>query len=229
MPFSKSIRSNLLSVMRDEKSLNLFRQLTLTELQTFRTFRRANGGAKPSPSSIELEKLNTLIRLFGKNPINLEKILNRVDDLHLSTQRYLDFETKRLLDFELNTISKHSAAENRKTALAALENTRKYFREPSGSRYSTEELKLTRALANIYESASGKKFGVGSSSTTSGPDYMTPSELFLFAALILANKYTTIEGMRELYRAAHRRKKGTKKPTTKTSKTPANTNPRRTQ
>ena len=150
MPFSKSIRSNLLSVMRDEKSLNLFRQLTLTELQTFRTFRRANGGAKPSPSSIELEKLNTLIRLFGKNPINLEKILNRVDDLHLSTQRYLDFETKRLLDFELNTISKHSVAENRKTALAALENTRKYFSVNRADHAIRQKSSNSRAHLRIF-------------------------------------------------------------------------------
>ena len=121
-----------------------------------------------------------------------------------------------------------SAAENRKTALAALENTRKYFREPSGSRYSAEQLNLARKLVNIYETASGDEFGVGSSSTALGPDYMTPSEQFLYAALKLANKHTTIESMRELYRAAHRQKKGTKKPTAKKAKTRANTNPRRT-
>jgi hypothetical protein len=75
-----------------------------------------------------------------------------------------------------------------------------------------------RALANIYKTASGDKFGVGSSSTALGPDYMTPSEQFLFAALKLANKRTTIEGMRELYRAAHRQKKGSKMPNIKSAK-----------
>lgn len=222
-PFTISIRSNLISIVRDKQNLNLFRQLTLTEIDTFRKARRVNGGARPSPFSIELEKLNALIRLLRKNPINLEKVLRRIDDLALSTKHFLDFETKKLLDFELSTMSQRSAAENHMTALTALENTRKYFREPSGSRYSTEELNLARKLVNIYETASGDEFGVGSSSTTLGPDYMTPSEQFLFAALKLANKHTTIEGMRELYRAAHRQKKGSKKPAAKNSKAPAKT------
>lgn len=107
-PFSKSIRSNLLSVVRVAQSLNLFRQITLTELQNFRRIGRTTGNARPSPFSIELEKLNALIQLLRRNSTKLEKILSRVDNLHLSTQRVLDFETKRLLDFELNTISKRS-------------------------------------------------------------------------------------------------------------------------
>lgn len=221
-PFSKSVRSNLLSVIRDEKSLNLFRQLTLTELQNFRAVRSLKYDARPSPFSIELEKLNALVRLLKKHPLNIDKILAGTSDLHISTQEFLGFEVKKLLNFDLNTISKRSASENRKTALTALENTRIYFRDLSGSRYSTEDLNLVRALANIYKTASGKRFGVGSSSTTLGPDYMTRGEKFLYAALKLANRHITIEGMRELYRAAHRHKKGTKKPAAKSAKTPAN-------
>lgn len=212
--FHKSTRTNLLAILSDRCRLDFFRNLVLNELKTFREFRRYQENARLSPFSNELKKINALIRLLKKNPSNIEKILSRVDDLDLSTKHFLNFETKRLSNFQKKTISQCLATENHSTAIAVLESTRKYFREPSGSRYTTEELNLARALVRIYESASGKKFGLGSSSTALGPNYMTPSEQFLFATLKLANKHTTVEGMRERYRAAHRQKKGANNPAT---------------
>lgn len=199
----------------DKSCLNLYRQLTLNEIQKYRKARRTDREAVTSISSVELTKLNTLIRLLKKSPINLQKVLSHVADLQLATKHFLDFEVKKLLSAQADESSRNRIANSLEIALAALEYTRAYFREPSGSRYSQAQLDLVRALANIYKTASGKKIGVGSSSTTLGSDYMTPSEHFLYAALKLANKHTTIEGMRELYRAANRQKKGAKKPVIK--------------
>lgn len=163
----------------------------------------------PSISSVELSKLNALIRRIKNKPVNLNKVLSHVDDLHIAAHHFLDYEVRKLLSAQPIGSNQKSAEHSLKTALAALENTRKYFREPSGSRYSQAKLDLARALVSIYESASGEPFGISSSSTPMGPDYMTPSERYLYASLKLVDRYTTINGMRELYRAACRAQRST--------------------
>ena len=169
----------------------------------------------------ELKKLKRLALILNMEPLNFVKVRACLQDLHASTRQVLTSSIQASLDSEVQWNFDYYIENKTDLAIATLERTRALFREPTGHRHSVAKLNLVRSLIRIYEMASGKKFGLGSSASLCGTSYMTPSEHLLYHTLKLVDKYTTIDGMRELFRAACRsglstpRKKAIKKKTRK--------------
>ena len=166
----------------------------------------------------ELKKLKQLALILNTKPLNLEKARTCFQSLNTSTCQILtSFVQSGLSANSVRDFDYHVEHELSRS-IAALDRTRKFFRDPTGRRHSTAKLNLVRSLVSIYATASGNDFGLGSSSTPLGPNYSTPGEHLLFNALKLVDRRLSIDAMRELYRSACRSGLSTfrKKPIRKT-------------
>ena len=166
----------------------------------------------------ELKKLKQLALILNTKPLNLEKARNYLQGLRTATHQILtSFVQSGLTANNAHDFDYHVEHELSRS-IAALDRTRKFFRDPTGLRHSTAKLNLVRSLVSIYATASGNDFGLGSSSTPLGPNYSTPGEHLLFNALKLVYRRLSIDAMRELYRSACRSGLSTfrKKPIRKT-------------
>lgn len=133
-----------------------------------------------------------------------------IADFDPATRHFLTLNLKTKLKSRDIEPFEHYVQTDFNLALSSVKETRVYFHEPKGRNYSAADLNLARSLVRIYETVSGKKFGVGSSSVVAGASYMTPGEIFLFnmLKLITTTKMikhpSTIDGVRGLYRTACR-------------------------
>lgn len=197
-------------ISNGKSSLLLFVNFTFEVFHTFEYQSKTEKAEKTLPASIELKKLNRLVRYLTKSPIKIPLVQSIIADFHPATRHFLTLNLKTNLKSGDIESFEYYVQTDFELALSSVKETRLYFHEPKGHNYSTADLNLARSLVRIYETVSGKKFGVGSSS--SGPDklYMTPGETFLFNMLKLMTTRkmikhpTTIEGVRGLYRAACR-------------------------
>ena len=183
-------------ISNGKSSLPLFVSFALEAFNTFEHQSKTEKSEKTLPASIELKKLKRLVRYLTKPPIKIPFVQSIIADFDPSTRHFLTLNLKtKLKSVDIEPFEYYVQA-NFDLAFSVVDETRKYFRRPKGLR--------------IYETVSGKKFGVGSSSVTAGETYMTPSETFLFnmLKLITATKMidhpSTIEGVRMLYRTACR-------------------------
>ena len=169
----------------------------------------------------ELKKLKQLALILNTKPLNLEKARTCFQSLNTSTCQILTSFVQSGLTANSVRDFDYYVEHELSRSIAALDRTRKFFRDPTGCRHSTAKLNLVRSLVNIYKAASENDFGLGLSSTPLGPNYLTPGEHLLFNALKLVDGRISIDAMRELYRSACRSGLSTfrKKPI---RKTPAN-------
>jgi hypothetical protein len=169
----------------------------------------------------ELKKLKQLALILNTKPLNLEKARTCFQSLNTSTCQILTSFVQSGLTANSVRDFDYYVEHELSRSIAALDRTRKFFRDPTGRRHSTAKLNLVRSLVNIYKAASENDFGLGLSSTPLGPNYLTPGEHLLFNALKLVDGRISIDAMRELYRSACRSGLSTfrKKPI---RKTPAN-------
>ena len=197
-------------ISNGKSSLPLFVSFALEAFNTFEHQSKTEKSEKTLPASIELKKLKRLVRYLTKPPIKIPFVQSIIADFDSSTRHFLTLNLKtKLKSVDIEPFEYYVQA-NFDLAFSVVDETRKYFRRPKGFNYSVADLNLARSLVRIYETVSGKKFGVGSSSVTAGETYMTPSETFLFnmLKLITTTKMidhpSTIEGVRMLYRTACR-------------------------
>jgi len=197
-------------ISNGKSSLPLFVSFALEAFNTFEHQSKTEKSEKTLPASIELKKLKRLVRYLTKPPIKIPFVQSIIADFDPSTRHFLTLNLKtKLKSVDIEPFEYYVQA-NFDLAFSVVDETRKYFRRPKGFNYSVADLNLARSLVRIYETVSGKKFGVGSSSVTAGETYMTPSETFLFnmLKLITTTKMidhpSTIEGVRMLYRTACR-------------------------
>jgi hypothetical protein len=166
----------------------------------------------------ELKKLKQLALILNTKPLNLEKARNYLQGLRTATHQILTSFVQSGLTANSACDFDYHVEHELSRSIAALDRTRKFFRDPTGLRHSTAKLNLVRSLVSIYATASGNDFGLGSSSTPLGPNYSTPGEHLLFNALKLVDRRLSIDAMRELHRSACRSGLSTfrKKPIRKT-------------
>ena len=208
--FEQQILAILNEISNGESVLELFCDLVFKVFNAFNDQSTTEKSEKTLPASIELKKLNKLVRYLTKPPIKIPFVQSIIAAFHPSTRHFLTLNLKTKLKSVDIEPFEYYVQTDFELALSSVKETRVYFHEPKGRNYSTADLNLARSLVRIYETVSGKKFGVGSSS--SGPDkfYMTPGETFLFNMLKLIatakmiEHHITIEGARGLYRTACR-------------------------
>ena len=166
----------------------------------------------------KLKKLKQLALILNTKPLNLEKARNYLQGLRTATHQILTSFVQSGLTANSACDFDYHVEHELSRSIAALDRTRKFFRDPTGRRHSTAKLNLVRSLVNIYKTASENDFGLGSSSTPLGPNYLTSGEHLLFNALKLVDGRLSIDAMRELYRSACRSGLSTfrKKPIRKT-------------
>lgn len=90
---------------------------------------------------------------------------------------------------------------DRELLRSAVGKARRWFYNKRGTEHGPAVRLLVRSIAVIYQHASGKKPGAGSSNTNSGRFYSTPFEDLLLATLQLAGLEITLYGARDLYRS----------------------------
>jgi hypothetical protein len=78
---------------------------------------------------------------------------------------------------------------------------RQWFYNKRGSEHGPVARLLVRRVANIYQHATGKKRGAGSTNAVVGPSYSTPFEDLLLATLEQAVITITLQGARDLCRS----------------------------
>ena len=211
----------LLSVggRNSKKQVRLFVSFALQAFVLFEIESNIENSVNRSNSKApELKKLKQLALILNTKPLNLEKARNYLQGLRTATHQILTSFVQSGLTANSACDFDYHVEHELSRSIAALDRTRKFFRDPTGRRHSTAKLNLVRSLVSIYATASENDFGLGSSSTLLGPNYLTSGEHLLFNALKLVDGRMSIDAMRELYRSACRSGLSTfrKKPIRKT-------------
>ena len=214
-----SIRFLSVGARNSKKQVRLFVSFALQAFVLFEIESNVENLVNRSNSKApELKKLKQLAFILNTKPLNLEKARNYLQGLRTATHQILTSFVQSGLTANNAHDFDYYVEHELGHSISALDRTRKFFHDPTGRRHSTAKLNLVRSLVNIYKTASENDFGLGSSSTPLGPNYLTPGEHLLFNALKLVDGRISIDAMRELYRSACRSGLSTfrKKPIRKT-------------
>ena len=98
------------------------------------------------------------------------------------------------------------SAKDQEMLRSAVGKARRWFYNKRGTEHGPAVRLLVRNIAIIYQHASGKKPGTGSTNAVAGPSYSTPFEDLLFRTLHVAGVEITLQGARDLFRSELRKK-----------------------
>lgn len=161
---------------------------------------------KPSETQYLALQIQNFSRSIKRQP-KTSTLLNRWQQLSSEAHIFINFQlksvSKRFIDFGDLDLSVDA---DQQLLLEATNRAKKWFQKKRGYSHDYPTLDLVRAISHIYQSATGKKPGLSSKEYTRDPDYMTPFEKVLMAALSSAGIDITLDGSRSLYRSVAQNK-----------------------
>lgn len=161
---------------------------------------------KPSESQYLALQLQNFSRSIKRQP-KTSTLLKRWQQLSSEAYIFINFQlksvSKRFIDFEDLDLSVDA---DQQLLLEATHRAKKWVQKKRGYSHDYPTLDLVRVISHIYQSATGKKPGLSSKEYSRDPDYMTPFEKVLMAALSSAGIDITLDGTRSLYRSVAQNK-----------------------
>lgn len=182
-------------------------QLDFWEIQlkhTIETFNHACS-AEHRQSSLGSRKvyyeLDQFHRSLNRKPrpatiIRNWKCLNKAGQIFTEIKLKVDNEVVR----SFNELTLNDP-EHQELLRSAVGKARSWFYNKRGVEHGPAVRLLVRNVAIIYEHATGKKPGAGSTNAVAGPSYSTPFEELLWATLQMASVEITFQGARDLFRS----------------------------
>lgn len=152
------IRFLLVGARNSNKQVRLFVSFAVQAFVLFEIESNVENLVNRSNSKApELKKLKQLALILNTKPLNLEKARNYLQGLRTATHQILtSFVQSGLTANNAHDFDYHVEHELSRS-IAALDRTRKFFRDPTGRRHSTAKLNLVRSLVSICDSI-GKRF-----------------------------------------------------------------------
>ena len=161
---------------------------------------------KPSETRYLALQIQKFFRSIKRKP-KTSTLLKRWQQLPSEAHIFINFQiksvSKRFIDFGDLDLGVDA---DQHLLLEATNRAKKWVQKKRGYSHDYPTLDLVRAISHIYQSATGKKPGLSSKEDTRDPDYMTPFEKVLIAALSSAGIGISLDGTRSLYRSVAQNK-----------------------
>lgn len=157
--------------------------------------------SKPSETQYLALQIQNFSRSIMRQP-KTSTLLKRWQQLSSEAHIFINFQLKSVSNNFINFGDLDLTADtDRQLLLKATNRAKKWVQKKRGYSHDYPTLDLVRAISHIYQSATGKKPGLSSKEYSRDPDYMTPFEKVLMAALSFAGIEITLDGARSLYRS----------------------------
>jgi hypothetical protein len=148
--------------------------------------------------ALQIQNFSRSIKRQPKTSTLLKRWQQLPSEAHIFINFQLKSVSKRFIDFEDLDLTVDA---DQLLLLEATNRAKKWVQKKRGYSHDYPTLDLVRAMSHIYQSATGKKPGLSSKEDTRDPNYMTPFEKVLMAALSSAGIGITLDGARSLYRS----------------------------
>ena len=161
---------------------------------------------KPSETQYLALQIQNFSRSIKRQP-KTSTLLKRWQQLPSEAHIFINFQlksvSKQFIDFGDLDLSVNA---DRQLLLDATGHAKTWLQKKRGYSHDYPTVDLVRVISHIYKSATGKKPGLSSKEDTRDPDYMTPFEKVLMAALSSAGIDISLDGARSLYRSVAQNK-----------------------
>jgi hypothetical protein len=165
---------------------------------------RDKQNVKPDLWDDELRKLNNFLRRLRDKPPTVERLQTRISELHEVTRHFLNARLKLRSDTKKGLDDLDLGLQQDLDDLTqAISNTRAAHRDKPGGGHHRSLHDVANSVRRVYKLASGKKPTLTSDTSAQRlPRQMNSYEELLLASVKVIKPHLTLNGARELDRAA---------------------------